>query len=155
MRARTDHDLLADVLAEAEPLGFRGMLLDQMLRRDRRRRRTRRTLRATAAGMVIGLAIFFAGQSWVSAGAGYATVPTRPLEPSALVGTADFETASRVTSVPFFANVHTIPSAGLVRWIDDHELLALASPHPAVLIRTGPSSQTLVFCPESDRPRVE
>lgn len=155
MRALPDHDLLTDVLAEAEPLGFRGMLLDQMLRRSRRRRRTRRMLRATAAGMVIGVATFFAGRFLGSAGAGYATVSTRPLEPGALVGTADFETAPRVTSVPFSATVHTIPSAGLVRWIDDHELLALASPHPAVLVRTGPNSQALVFCAEPERVRVE
>ncbi len=83
------------------------------------------------------------------AGQSYQLVRTRPLPPGAVVVTTKFSAAGQAASVPKVVEVAT--SGGGFRLINDNELLALLADKPAVLIRTGPDSEELVFAKPEDQ----
>ena len=73
-----------------------------------------------------------------------------PFDPAAVVCTQPMATKLVVSSTPSVYVVHTRPRGEGFRLINDDELLALAAPRPAVLMRLGPSSQMLIFADGKD-----
>jgi hypothetical protein len=158
-----DKNLLNEVLAEATPTGFRDAMLNQTLRAVRRRRRWRQTRRATALLTVLLLCGVFVWRknpppkpvvsvpttTARTAEKSYTLVETRPLPASHIVTTRPLAPGEFVGST---ANVKIVETrSGNYRVINDDELLALVASHPAVLIRTGPHSEELVFADPKDQ----
>jgi hypothetical protein len=154
-------NLLAEVLAEASPPDFRAAMLAETLRLARRRRQFRRVrpiagvLAVTALGAALA-AQHFPKPPLVSrppektvAQPGYTLVRTQPLPAGALVGTRSFSTAGFALSVPRVVEVATV--SGGYQLLNDDELLALLTDKPAVLIRTGPHTEELVFANAEDQ----
>ena len=79
----------------------------------------------------------------------YELVRTQPLPAGALISTRKFSDAQFATSAS--AIVEVVTTGGDFRLINDNELLALLADKPAVLIRTGPNSETLVFANLEDQ----
>ncbi|MGA9779723.1 MAG: hypothetical protein ACLPRE_05820 [Limisphaerales bacterium] len=164
MNRKADNEqLLADVLSEATPGDFRGVMLGETLRLVRRRRRWRQTRRATALLAVLALCGIFIWHKkppqtpLVSApkpmtravGKNYKLVETQPLPATAIVTTQPMASGQFIRSTASVEFVQT--SGGNYRVINDDELLALVASHPAVLIRTGPHSEELVFANPKDQ----
>jgi hypothetical protein len=159
MNRTSDRDrLLADVLAEAEPAGFREMLLGETLRLAGRRRRARQ-LRHSATALtvmaLVGVVVWRLGSSGhgiVAASATpYSMVKTESLPAQAIIHTQQLEPSCFVTSVASVDVVRTTSNSGQFRIIGDDELLALAAPAPAALVRMGPHSAKLVFANKDDQ----
>jgi hypothetical protein len=147
--------LLDDVLGESAPPDFRAALLAGTLRQARRRRRWRRARQSAGACGVLLLAVWLVWRhqpSEISANrppvrpgpaSAYQLVATQPLPAGAVVKT---KTDAAIITVSSDATVTQIASSSAgFRYIGDAELLALAGPGQAVLIRTGPDSEELVF----------
>ena len=164
MNHKADNDpLLADVLAEAAPADFRDAMLGETLRQVRRRRRWRQTRRAAALLVALGLCGIFIWQKnlpprpMASAPAlavktvakNYQLIQTRPFPVSAIMATQPLAAGQFIASAGTVARIRT--SGGNYRVINDDELLALVASHPAVLIRTGPRSEELVFANPDDQ----
>jgi hypothetical protein len=141
---RSDQNrLLDDLFANATPDAFRDALLMDTLHHVRRRRIGRRVRKVLGTASTIAVVAV----GWLSfhrsphAMPGYTLVTTRPMPASEWVATQRFNETliARVDPVPTIMTSHT------VRLIGDAELLALASPRPAALIRIGPATQELVF----------
>jgi len=150
--------LLADVLADENSVGFREALWTETLGRVRRRRRFRRVRRAASGlAVILGLAVLV----WrnlpppvvapESVTRGYAMVRSRPLRPAALVTTWPLAANRLVASAPNGELVQTAPGGGQVHEIADGELLALVGARPVALVRQGPHSAELVFVNPADR----
>jgi hypothetical protein len=156
MTQRSDQkQLLDDVLAESPSADFRATLLGEVLRQARRRRRWRQS--RSAAGVLA--ALFLA--SWLAwhnreeklsavsplrkipIAASYQLVGTQPFLASAVLSTANFTGIRTISSAATVLQVTT--SAAGFRYLNDSELLELAGPGAAILIRTGPHSEELVF----------
>ena len=157
-RATDQRRLLADVLAEAEPTGFREALLGETLRLAGSRRRAWRFRRASAALVVLGLLGTLVWQfmlpghgRFTPPAASYANVRTESLPPGAIVRTQPFAPDRIVMSVASVDVIHTTPNSGRFRKIDDDELLALVAPRPAALVRVGPNSAKLIFVNPEDQ----
>jgi len=161
MNQNTDNELLDDVLAEVAPANFREALLDETLRAVRRRRRFRRI--RNAAGIVVVLALLgmvvwpkhpktpslvSAPTVKKSAPTGYTLITTQPLPASAVITTRPMTATLFVNSPMTVEVVET--STGNFKLIDDDQLLALLAAHPAVLVRTGPHSEQLIFANPQD-----
>jgi len=161
MKRLTDNDdLLADVLSETAPADFRDALLGATLRLVRRRRRWRQTRQVAGFLAVFVLATILVRQNGTEKSAvskqfvkkaaemNYKLVRTRPLPENKLITTRQF-------SIQFVASTATVvqiaTTSGKFRQINDDELLALVSGRPAVLIRTGPHSEELVFANPEDQ----
>ena len=156
-RSTDQRRLLADVLAEAEPTGFRAALLGETLRLAGRRRWARRSRQATAALAVLGLLGALVWQfmlpghgAFTPTATSYAMVRTEPLAPGAIVRTQPFAVDCIVVSVASVDVVRTTPNSGPFRKIDDDELLALVA-RPAALVRVGPNSAKLIFLNPEDQ----
>jgi hypothetical protein len=80
----------------------------------------------------------------------YALVRTQPLPPAAWVTTRPLSPANLVVSARTGNIVVTAAAGGLVREINDDQLLALV-PKPAALVRYSPHSAELVFVNQADR----
>jgi hypothetical protein len=165
MNERTDNqDLLAEVLAEASPADFREAMLAETLRLARRRRQFRRVRPAAGVLVLMGLLTVLAVQHFSKPPVAssplakqivrqsYELVHTQPLPASALVSTRSFPTAGFTASVPNFTEIATV--GGGFRLINDDQLLALLADKPAVLIRTGPHSEELVFANPEDQKKL-
>ncbi|HEX3720923.1 MAG TPA: hypothetical protein VH595_23475 [Verrucomicrobiae bacterium] len=165
MNNRADEDdLLAAMLAEGSPPDFRAALLGQTLRSARRRRRVRQARRV--GGVLIALlltaivvkhklskpSVILPLVAKQEAPVNYNLVRTQPLSANEVTTTRPFSGMQLLSSVSAVAEVAT--ANGGYRQIDDHELLALLSGRPAVLIRTGPHSEELVFASPEDRKSV-
>ena len=157
-RATDQRRLLADVLAEAEPTGFREALLGETLRLAGSRRRTRRLRQTTAALVILGLLGTLVWQfmlpghgRFTPTAASYANVRTESLPPGAIVRTQPFAPDRIVMSVASVDVVRTTPSSGGFRRLNDDELLALVAPRPAALVRVGPNSSKLIFLNPEDQ----
>jgi hypothetical protein len=156
-RAIDQRHLLADVLAEAEPTGFRATLLGETLRLAARRRRVRRFGQVSAALAVLWMLGTLVWQ-FILPGHGilpptavsYANIRTEALPPDAIVRTQPFAADRIVVSVASADIVHTTPSSGKFHKIDDDELLALVA-RPAALVRVGPHSAKLIFLSPEDQ----
>ncbi len=149
--------LLADILGEGIPAGFRENLLNETLRLARRRRRARQVRGAVSAWAVVaalGLALWHlsqpAGGPLTVPAKPYRLVRTQPLPRLAWVDTKPFPAADLVASVATRQIVVTAVAGRLVREIDDDELLALV-PKPAALVRYSRHSAELVFVSAEDR----
>jgi hypothetical protein len=162
MNNRTDQEsLLAEVLAEASPTDFREAMLAETLRLARRRRQFRQVRQAAGVLAVTGLLAVLVAQQFsrqpdVSmplakkiVKQSYELVRTQPLPAGALISTRKFSEAQFAASVSTVVAVATV--SGGFRQINDNELLALLADKPAVLIRTGPNSETLVFANLEDQ----
>jgi hypothetical protein len=154
--------LLNDVLVEAVPPNFRGAMLDQTLGRVRRRRRWRQTRRAAGIFVVLGLLGFLVWQKNLpqqtlppvtaakAVERSYTLVRTQPLPASEIVTTRPLVIVRFVASVATVEIVQT--GSADYRVIDDNQLLALLTSHPALLVRTGSHSQRLIFAnPEDEK----
>jgi hypothetical protein len=143
--------LLADILAEGSAAGQRDASLSATLRLIRNRRRWRQARRGAyaLALVVVGLLVFRRQVPPPEAGPEpskpYVLVRTQPLAKAAWVETRPLAAASLISSAPN-AGVLTTAGAG-PPWheISDEDLLALAAPSPAVLVRSGPGPAELVF----------
>jgi hypothetical protein len=159
--------LLHDVLAESAAPDFREALLAKMLRQARHRRRWRQA-RPVAGLLTILFALGWLG--WhnraekplasvqpkpVPVQNSYRFVTTQPLPATAFVGTEVFATAKTISSETTVAEIAT-HSDGF-RYLNDAELLAKLGPGTAVLVRTGPHTEELVFSESTDvsAPRPE
>jgi len=163
MNNRTDQDnLLAEVLAEASPPDFRAALLAETLRLARRRRLFRQARPAAGVLVLMGLLAVLVAQLFPKPPVislplakkivrqSYELVRTQTLPANALVRTRSFSATRITASVPGIIEVATV--SGSFRLINDDQLLALLADKPAVLIRTGPHSEELVFAnPEDQR----
>ena len=154
-------NLLAEVLAEASPPDFRAAMLAETLRLARRRRQFRQARQAAGILAVISLAAVLTSQQFskpttispplakTSIRQSYQLVRTEPLPAGAVVHTRNFAAAGLAVPVPKVVEVTTV--SGGFRLINDDELLALLADKPAVLIRTGPNSEELVFANPEDQ----
>jgi hypothetical protein len=149
--------LLTDVLAEESAAGFREALMTETLGLVRRRRRLRQAWRATAAlALMVGLGALVwrslppAGVPPRTPSRACVLVLSRPLPPAALVITQPLASSRIVASVRNAEIVQTASSRGMVREIDDGELLALLGPKPAALVRLAPHRAELVFVNPAD-----
>ena len=68
-----------------------------------------------------------------------------PLPASAVVRTQALASDRIVVSIATVALVHTTPTSGSFRTIDDDTLLACAAPRSAVLVRVGPHAEELIL----------
>ena len=153
--------LLDDVLAEAATPEFRAALLAESLRLARCRRRWRHARNAGGALAVVILAALFAWPHWpgkissapplakIPAAKSYRLVGTQPLPPGAVVASGNFSAVKMISSETSAVQIAT--ASGGYRRINDAQLLALVGGHPAVLIRTGPDSEMLVFANPEDQ----
>jgi len=154
-------NLLNEVLAEASPAGFREALLGETLRLARRRRHFRQTRQTIGVLGVFILLAILGWQYWPQAIAvsppvakmavptPYKLVRTEPLPDNDIVTTRSFLENQLVASSANVVQVET--SGGGYRQINDAQLLALVAQRPAVLIRTGPHSEELVFANPEDK----
>ena len=163
MNEQTENqDLLAEVLAEASPPDFREAMLAETLRLARRRRQFRQARPVAGVLVLMSLLAVLVAQHFSKLPAdsppmakevepqSYKLVRTQPLPASALVSTRSFSAAGFAVTVPKVVEVATV--SGGFRLINDDQLLALLADKPAVLIRTGPHSEELVFAnPEDQR----
>jgi hypothetical protein len=153
MNPPPDHErLLADVLAEAAPAGFRATLLGRTLRLARRRRRLRKARHAAAA---IALASLLGILAWRGATArtpvaSYELVRTQPLPAHAIMSSQRLPADRLIASGSNVNVVRTTTNDDRLRIVDDAGLLALVSPWPAALVRLGPHRQELVFVNPAD-----
>src|ERR1035438_6180185 len=165
MNERTDNEeLLAEMLAEASPADFRAAMLAETLRLARRRRQFRQVRPAAGFLVLMGLLAVLATQHFSKPPVGslplakkvarqsYELVRTQPLPASAIVSTRSFSATGLAASVPNFTEIATV--GGGFRLINDDQLLALLADKPAVLIRTGPHSEELVFANPEDQKKL-
>ena len=159
MNHATDDDrLLEDVMADGLPPEFRAMLLGETLRQARRRRWARQT-RPVAATLAVlaGLAALLwrtASPPSVTREAtsqSVAIVRSQPLPASRLITTRPLSADHLVGTFASAQIVQTPPADGQVHLIDDAELLALAAPKPAALVRWGSDAPELVFVNPADQ----
>jgi hypothetical protein len=164
MNRKVDNEqLLADVLSEATPGDFRGVMLGDTLRLVRRRRRWRQTRRAAALLIVLALCGIFIWHKKTpqtplasapkpmarAVGKNYKLVETQLLPANTIVTTQPMTAGQFIAPTTSIEIVQT--RSGNYRVINDDELLALVASHPAVLIRTGPHSEELVFANPKDQ----
>lgn len=148
-----NEQLLRDILAESAPADFRAAMLGETLRLARGRRRSRQWTRAGILALTVLVAVLFwklssrppkiAQQSAPRAvPRSYTLIPTMPLPATAIITTQSSPPQPFAISEP----VHVIETtAGNFQFINDNELLAMLNPGAAILVRTGPQSQELVF----------
>jgi hypothetical protein len=143
------HRLLADVLGEET--GFREALLGETLRLARRRRHWRQVWHGLAG--LAALALVVMGGWWarqpktlnVVSTIACPVVCTQPLRPEEIVSTRPLMSDLRIASAATVPIVSTV--LGSYREIGDDELLALAAPRVAALVRHGPHEAELIFVP--------
>ena len=162
MNHRTEqNNLLAEVLAEASSPDFREAMLAETLRLARRRRQFRQARPAAGILVLMSLLAVLVGQHFSKPPAvslplakniakpSYELVRTRPMPIGALISTRSFPATEFAAPGPNVTEVST--TTGGFRLINDDELLALLADKPAVLIRTGPHSEELVFANPEDQ----
>ncbi|HEV2435296.1 MAG TPA: hypothetical protein VG077_04800 [Verrucomicrobiae bacterium] len=157
------NNLLTDVLTEAATADFRAAMLGETLRLVRRRRRWRQARHAATLLAVLTLCGVFIRRDNLpqkpiasvpppapkTVRTSYTLVDTQPLPASDIVTTQPVASGQFITSTPSIEIVQT--RGGNYRVINDGELLALVASHPAVLIRTGPHTEELVFANPKDQ----
>jgi len=158
MNRRTDQEeLLAAVLAEESQAGFSDALLGETLRLARRKRQWRQARRSSgvvALLLVVGFGVWQSkprGKQTIqlaqppSASTPYQLIVSQPLAEAQLVVTQPLGAESLVVAGFATPTIHTYD--GGFREVGDDELLALAAPQTAALIRRGPHEADLVLIP--------
>jgi hypothetical protein len=160
-RKPDNEELLADVFAEAGPADLRAAMLGETLRLVRRRRRWRQARHVAGMFFVLGLLMIFvrrknpprppvsAPPMATAVSENYKLVRTQPLPAGAIVTTGPLRGGQFIAPAAGVEIVQTAP--GNFRIINDAELLALVAQKPAILIRTGPNSEELVFANPEDQ----
>ena len=160
-RKPDNEELLADVFAEAGPADFRASMLGETLRLVRRRRRWRQARHVAGMFFVLGLLMIFVRQKnpphppvsappmVTTVSENYELVRTQPLPNGAIVTTEPSREGQFIAPATGVEIVQNTP--GNFRTINDAELLALVAQKPAILIRTGPDSEELVFANPEDQ----
>ena len=156
MSRRTDQEeLLTDVLAEESQAGFSGASLGETLRHARRRRQWRQVRRASVATLLLlvaGLGVWRSVQNGKQS-IEIAQLPAPPL-PYQLIVSQPLTETQVITTQPLAteallvaeATVPTIRTyGGGFREVGDDELLRLAEPQIAALIRRGPHEAELIL----------
>ncbi len=158
--------LLAEVLAEASPADFRAVLLATTLREARRCRRWRQ---AREAGGVLSALLLTSWLVWqhrperisaahpatkagAAASSSFQLVETRSWPAGAVVITGNFPAIKTIFTAAAVTQITT--TGGGFHYLNDEQLLALLGDRPAVLIRTGPHSEDLVFANPEDQKRL-
>jgi hypothetical protein len=154
--------LLNDVLAESSPSDFRAALLHETLRVARHRRRWRQSRRAAGGLAVLFIGAWLAWCNWpekistvhVLAKApmaiNYRLVENQSFPMGATVMTGGFTGVKAISSEAAITQITS--GSGHLRFINDAQLLALAGLGKAILVRTGPASEELVFAEPMDWP---
>jgi hypothetical protein len=154
-------NLLAEVLAEASPADFRAAMLAETLRLARRRRQFRQARQVGGVLMVMGLVVILFTQKFSKSPVisqplakknvkqNYELVLTQPLPASAVINTRTFTASQSFSAAGTVVEISTTTNG--FREINDNQLLALLPDKPAVLIRTGPDSEELVFANADDQ----
>jgi hypothetical protein len=153
------NNLLDDVLSESAPADFRDASLGETLRLVRRRRHWRQSRQAAGLLVVLGLCGFWIWQGDLpqkpafapavkAIAQTYRTVRTESLPSSAVVATRPLAAGQFIAVASLVEIVQT--RTGNYRLLNDDELLALVGNRPALLIRTGPQSEELVFANPDD-----
>jgi hypothetical protein len=155
----SNEQLLRDAFDGSANADFQTGLLASTIRAARRRRHRRRLQRATLAVVAIVAVAFglsrVARQSQPLVPAvpsGYDIVHTQPLPAAAVVHTQPLLPPQIASTTAFASVVTTTPGSGRVRYVTDEELFALVAPRAAVLVRTGPHSQRMIFVDPPDTP---
>jgi hypothetical protein len=156
MDHKTDNrKLLADVLAESASGDVREAMLSRALLAMHRRRRARQARDLAGilcAAILLAVVVrqpFSSSMKVVPPRAkavtqpGYQLIHTEPLSARFVVSTELLPEAKMVASAASVTEIAT--TRGNFRLIGDNELLALTAARPAILIRTGPDSEELVF----------
>ena len=147
--------LLRDVLSEGEPPGSMESMLAETLRLVRRRRVFRRARNISACLALVAICAFLTfrnvtkyhhGPAWTEES--FAEIRTHPLDAGSIIRTRPLYESRVISSVYSVAIIRT--SREKFRVINDHELLALVSPRPAILIRLGAASEQLKFVGPED-----
>ena len=150
-------ELLADVLAEESREGFSEALLAHTLHHARQRRQWRRARRAGGVLALLLIAGFVAWQATPRriepreiarpqpTPTGYQLVVSQPMAATQLVATQPMVMEAIDTEQETVAQIHT--REGGFREVGDDELLTMAEPQIAALIRRGPHQAELVFVP--------
>lgn len=160
-READNNELLADVLAEAAHPDFREALLGETLRLVRRRRRFRQTPRVMAVFVGLGLIAIVVHQNLPkrqpvlppaakTVKKSYSLARTQSMPAGAIVDTRPFATRKVIPPATTVEVVQTAATGRGVRIINDDELLALAAPRPAMLLRLGPHLEKLIFVNPAD-----
>jgi hypothetical protein len=160
MNQHADKDqLLAEVLAP--PPDFRATLLAETLRLARRRRHFRQARQVVGALALLGWLVVFVARPFSTsptvspplarphAKPSFTLVCTQPLPAAAIVSSGNFSATGWATAVT--KPVEIVTTSGGFHLINDSELLALLAGKPAILIRTGPQTEELVFANPEDR----
>ena len=146
-----NRQLLIEVLSEDRTLELREALLGETLRLARRRRRFRQAQRGAAFVVVVLAGLWLVWRRppgklpETSSPRSYSLVRTEPMARSAVVETSTFSADRIVVSAPNAGLISTVSSEPILHEIGDADLLALAAPRAAVLVRLGPHSAELVF----------
>jgi len=147
--------LLNDVIAESSLADFRAALLAETLRLARRRRHWRYARQGGGLLSVLFLGAWLAwhGSSIKTSPAGtpqaiplatsYHLIETQPWPVNVTVTTTEFAGVKVISSEPTIPMVAT--ASGGFRFINDAQLLTLLEPRAALLVRTGPNSEEIVF----------
>jgi hypothetical protein len=153
---RTDQEqLLNDVLADESEAGLNAAVLDQLLQLARRRRRLRQVWRGGVAAVVVA-AVVVAFLFQLEARKPKADLARKPIVPPNYETVTTFAlTAEQLVSNQPLSPEQTVLSGGTVvevrttganfHSVNDEELLELAKPSIAVLVRRSPQEAELVF----------
>jgi hypothetical protein len=150
-------NLLNDVLGETAPADFRAALLADTLLLAGHRRRSRQLRRGLAVAAVVALGAFASWRGRLPATdtiAGCEIVRTQLLAESAVIRTQRFVGEVATGSQPSIAMIETPAERAGFRLVNDDELLALALPRTAALVRVGPDAQALIFLPQPESQEV-
>jgi hypothetical protein len=160
MNHETDQEqLLADVITEGAPAGFREAALGRTLRVVRLRRRVGYAMRAAMVLLFFGVGAFWfrlnrpldSPQPFArDTAAPYQPIETQPLPASARVGTRPLAEDGFILAGSPVAKVETTRTSGGFKVIDDDQLLALVAARPAMLVRITPALEQLVFVNPED-----
>jgi len=164
MNKRTDNDeLLEDVLADEAGDGFRAASLENLLQLARRRNRRRIVQRGGIVAALLVVATLSTMRYLTPKPVRPTLTETKPTAPSLdwivnqpltsaqLVTSFSLRPDQIVTSLEQPNLVHTVP--GNFREVGDDELLALAAPQIAALVRRSPHEAELVFVAAPAKPQ--
>ncbi len=156
MKRRTDQEqLLNDVLADESEAGLNAAALDQLLQLARRRRH-RRQARRVGVTVAVVVAVVSAFLFQFEARKPKADLAHKPIVPPNFETVTTFAlTAEQLVSSQPLSPEQTVHSGGTVvevrttganyHSVNDEELLELAKPNIAVLVRRGPHDAELVL----------
>lgn len=154
MKTHEQEGLLADVLRAANDEAYREEALGLMLRLARRRRLARRGRLIVAVAIAVTMGGALAWQARAKRGSERATemcavVHTQTLPTTAIVRTRALAAGSLVMTTDRVAVVSTKLNRGSFQLVNDQELIALAGPRPAVLVRMAKGAE-LIFVDRND-----